>query len=122
MPEEPTFNTEAESLAAICLVFGLRHNEGRMLMSLMTHNFRTHDQLRAVIAQEVVSSSTMSVTLFTLRKKLKPRGIKITNISKIGYMIDTRSRDRIHGLLAAHDAAIIPMRLKPETVEPDVCA
>jgi hypothetical protein len=116
MPEElkPTLRTESapppdgtEFLAAICLLFGLRYNEAQILLSLTTHGFRTKEQLG------IGSTSTMSVTLHTLRKKLKPRGIEITNIKKIGYMIDTQTRDKIHRLLTEHDAGILSTRPKP---------
>jgi DNA-binding winged helix-turn-helix (wHTH) protein len=103
MPEEPN-----EVLATLCVLFGLRHNEGLLLLSLMTHGFRTHDQLRAVIAQEVVSSSTMSVTLSTLRRKLKPRSIEITNISKIGYTLAEKSRAKILKFIEEYNATIMP--------------
>jgi hypothetical protein len=117
MPEEskPTFQLdEAEALAAICLLFGLRHNEAQILLSLMTHGFRTHDQLRAVTAQEIVPTSTMSVTLHTLRRKLQPHDIKIINISKVGFTIDTQARDKICALLVEHGAGIVPVRSKPK--------
>jgi DNA-binding winged helix-turn-helix (wHTH) protein len=119
MPEELQ---PSEPLAAICLVLGLRAAEGRILMSLMAHGLRTQDQIRAVIAQPAVSIGTMSATIYTLRKKLKRHGIKVTNIPKLGYMLDTKSRDRIQKLITEYDAAIVPMRIRPETVEPDVCA
>src|SRR5262249_12088638 len=83
---EPTFCTEAappldetEALAAISLAFGLRHNEAQVLLSLMTHGFRTLEQLRAV-TNHSAETSTISVTIHTMRKKLKPRGIEVVNV------------------------------------------
>ena len=69
--------------------------------------------MRAVIAHPVVPNSTMSVTLHTMRKKL-PRDIEITNIPKLGYALDTKSRDQIHKLLAEYDVGIALTRLKPK--------
>jgi len=111
---------ETERLAAICFLFGLRRGEAKLLMSLMTHGFQTNDQLRAVVGH--LKTSTVSVTLSTLRRKLQSRGIEITNLKTLGYLIDPKSRDKVFKLLE-HNAAIIlthpkpRLDLKPEIVE-----
>jgi len=86
------------------LLFGLRFHEAQILLRLMAHSVCTHDQLHAIAPRSAGGTSTLSVTLHTMRKKLKVHGIGITNIKKIGFTIDTKTRDKIYKLLAEQDA------------------
>jgi DNA-binding winged helix-turn-helix (wHTH) protein len=111
--------SEASFAATLCLLFKLAPGEGQVLAKLVTHDHCTKDELRTIAGHNSVKSLT--VTIFTLRKKLKLYDIEITTIYRRGYGVDTKSRDQIHKLLAEYEAGIALTRLKPKPdLKPDV--
>jgi hypothetical protein len=116
----PGERDETPLAAAFGLVFKLSRGESRMLASLMLHEHRSKEDLRAVATYQTSTTGAVGVTIHTLRKKLKPYNVEIFTVRKLGYGLDKRARDRIQKILAEHDKAIIAARLEPETIEPDV--
>jgi hypothetical protein len=110
-------------VATLCLIFKLSPGEGRVLAKLMAHGHCTKDELRTVVNHnnQTVALGTLTVTVHTLRAKLKPHGIKVTTLSRLGYGLDKAARNKIYRLLVEHDEAIIPAQLqaKLETGEPE---
>src|SRR5947209_15310331 len=63
---------EASLTAALCLLFKLRHSEGRMLIKLLAHNYSSKEDLRVAAARDQeITLGTTSTFLSSLRKKLR---------------------------------------------------
>jgi len=100
---------EASLAAALCLLFELKHSEGRMLARLLTRECITKEELRAAASHDdqPIAVGSIGVFLSTLRAKLRPHNIQITTISRMGYGLRKESRGEIYRRLAESDAGFI---------------
>jgi hypothetical protein len=107
IPLPPPRARDATALTgSLCTLFRLTGNQGRVLAELMLRDCCGKAELRAV-ATPGDQSNSISVTICTLRKRLKPHGIRIVTTWKIGYALDAKSRSKLRRLLAEQDAAIM---------------
>jgi hypothetical protein len=114
--------SEASFAATLCLLFKLAPGEGQVLAKLVTHDHCTKDELRTIAGHnnQVIALKSLTVIVYTLRVKLKPHGIKVTMLYRLGYGLDKKARDKIYKLLTEHDEAVIPAQLQTKTIEPNV--
>jgi hypothetical protein len=103
-------------VAVLCLAFGLRHTEGRMLAWLLANDCSSAEQLRAAAAlNKKLAYSSMRVFLCALRAKLKLHDIKINTLVKLGYGIDAESRAKIRRGVEKYGAeGGLPARVEPD--------
>jgi hypothetical protein len=110
-PPPLALRDENSLVAALCLIFKLRLNEGRMLAGLMSRDYCTKEELRtaAAYANKTITTGTTHIFLSGLRKRLAPFDIQISTIPTLGYGLDGKARDKLRKMLVEHDRAIRPL-------------
>jgi len=106
----PDERDEATLAAALGLVFKLSRSESRMLASLMRHEHRSKEELRAIVSYNASTASSVSVIVHHLRKKLNPFTVEISTGYKLGYGLDKSARNKIQKILTEHNEPIIAAR------------
>jgi hypothetical protein len=104
--------------AVFCLLFRLTRGEGLVLAKLMTKDYCSKAEL------QTPDGNSFSVQLSKLRQKLKPHGIEVVTMPRIGVGLDRDARFRIRTLLAQYDTGFIARprgrsRYKPINIKPD---
>src|SRR5262245_23671996 len=102
----PRARDEASLVAVLCLLFKLTHSESRILVQLLTNDCVSKEELRATISHNArpVTIDSIDTFLCTLRAKLRPHNIHVVTINKVGHCLHTETREKIHQLIAKHDA------------------
>jgi len=99
-------DAKAPLLIALNRLFGLTPAEGRALLELLAHGQTSRQALHAAMTPDgapVSQIKTLDVVVYHMRRKLRPRGIEIITIPRLGYGLADGARGRIHKLLAEHD-------------------
>lgn len=100
-PTPPVHDKDAASVAALCRLFGLNHREGRILTQLLAYECCSAEELRTSASNyQLITLGSFRVYLSMLRKKLKARGIQISNIPRLGYGLEGNAHERIRKQLA----------------------
>jgi hypothetical protein len=100
---------ETSLVTALCLLFRLRHSEGRVLMKMVTQGSIGKAEIFKIVAhsEQTVVNGTVAVLICRLRKKLLAHGIEIGTLRGVGYALRQGSREKIIRQLAEHDAGIV---------------
>lgn len=87
----PAFNFDVD-IPSLREAVGLTHTEARVLLILLQEEIATHEQL-------LVINSRVRQLMYSLRNKLKTKGINIVNDRDIGYSIPLKYKLRIKNLV-----------------------
>jgi hypothetical protein len=87
----PAFNFDVD-IPSLREAIGLTHTEAKVLLMLLQEEIATHEQL-------VVVNARVRQLMYSLRNKLKARGITIVNDRDIGYSIPLKYKLRIKNLI-----------------------
>jgi hypothetical protein len=96
---------EPSLIVAFCTLFKLDPIEARLLVQLMTHDYRTREELQAASGASTFNS--LAVRLCGLRKKLARYDVGIVHARGIGYGL--RNRAKVRQELAKYDEGLMPM-------------
>jgi hypothetical protein len=96
---------ESSLIVAFCTLFKLDPIESRLLVQLMTHDYRTRDELQA--ASRASTFNSLAVRLCGLRKKLRHHDVGIVYVRNVGWGL--RNRGKVRRELAKYDEGIMPV-------------
>ena len=102
-------NPESSLTVTFSLLFGLPRAMSRALVQLVKHDHATRELLHVALSgsEPASKSNIVEVSVYCMRKRLKPHGVEIITLCKQGYRLTPDSRDKIRKILAAYGADIV---------------
>ena len=81
---------DADTIATLCVKFGLTEHEGRILVVLADGRAHSKGNIIQFVypADNEPDSITVGVFLHRLRHKLAPFGVRVKNIRSVGYYLE----------------------------------
>jgi DNA-binding winged helix-turn-helix (wHTH) protein len=103
----PPDDARTRRLLTLNRLFGLTRAESRVFVEMLENNHISRETLGAAVFHDggpIPKSKTLDVHISNLRAKLKPFGVELVTIRRLGFRLAEGAHDKINRLLAEHRA------------------
>ena len=120
--EPPHDDTKMRRLLTLNRLFGLTRTESLVFAEMLENNHISRETLGATVAYDggpMPNRKTLDVHISNLRLKLKPFGVELVTIRKLGFRLAEGAHDKINRLLVKHGAVYLVTPAGAAAAPPD---